>query len=82
MSDKASEYQEVAALVCNDLDLLLEVAKDPIISADSLRRQIEFFHAQKEMYINDPKHRCRMYEAACLVFGAAAAGLVRNDAVK
>jgi hypothetical protein len=80
---RTEEYRQVAALVCLDLDALLEVVEHGgRLTADELRAQIRRCHAKKEQAVNDPEARRRRYEAACLVFGAAAAGLVRSEEMK
>lgn len=63
--EKAREYQEVAALVCLDLDALLEIAATPGITARELAEQIRYTHERKEELISSPTARERRYRAAC-----------------
>jgi hypothetical protein len=76
--DKAKEYMEVAALVCLDLDTLLEISKDEKMTADELRAQIRLIHENKESAIKDKAAREDRYAACCLVFGLAAKGHIRS----
>lgn len=71
------EYMQVAALVCMDLDILLDIAENDSLTAEQLVKQIKLMHADKEKAINNPKDREDRYRAMGFVFGAAAAGLVQ-----
>lgn len=64
--EKASEYQQVAALVCLKLDLLKMMAESP-----SLKEQVLLAHQDKEEIIKDPVKRAKEYQANCFVFAAA-----------
>ena len=78
--EKAIEFQQVAALVCQDLDILLSIAEheDDLVS---LKKQIQMMHQAKEKYINDPRERQLRYNAVCMILGAVALGMVRNDPI-
>ena len=77
--EKAAEYQQIAALVCLDLDVLKDIAEQPNNTADQLVKQILFTWEKKEKLIQDAQHRKSRYEAASLIFSAAAAGFVRSS---
>jgi hypothetical protein len=79
--DKAREYRQVAALVCSDLDLLLDISEQPDMTLERLRSQVKYVHGLKEQTIGDAKSRQRRYSASCLVFAACNAGMVRSDPV-
>lgn len=76
--DKALEYRQVAAIVCMDLDLLADIAGDESLSLEDLRKQVQYVHSKKEELINDPDVRARRFGAASMVFGMAAAGMIRS----
>jgi hypothetical protein len=63
------EYKEVAAIVCLDVDLLLDIASDKALTADELREQIQLVHEQKEQAIYQPSVRRSRYSAAAMLFG-------------
>lgn len=60
---KFREYKEVAALVCYDLDLLLEISRNSNLTIDELREEIERIHSQKELLIKDQYAREMKYDA-------------------
>lgn len=61
---KALEYQQVAALVCQDLDILEEVlARDPNMTADAIRKQVALVVSAKNEAVADKVKRERRYNA-------------------
>lgn len=77
--EEAEEYQQVAALVCMDLDILLECANCGDMTAEELVAQIRHAHEQKESMTADPKIRQSRYEAASIIWNAVAQGHVRSE---
>jgi len=64
-------FKKVAAIVCVDVEVLLEVARDRSLNADELREQIELVHEQmKELQLSEQK-RDERYAAASALFSVA-----------
>jgi len=63
------EYREVAAVVCMDVDVLDEVARDTTLTVDELRDQIRLVHEQKQEATSKPEVRKSRYAAAAMIFG-------------
>lgn len=80
--EKAEEYQQVAALVSFDLDLLSQLADNPNITLDKLRGQIKYTVKRKEEIILDAKVRRDRYNATSAIFSAMASGRVRSTPVR
>lgn len=78
---QAQEFREVSALVCMDLDVLADCAEQDDMTLEMLKSLVKRTHEMKEDAIHNPESRRSRYEAGCLVFSAAAAGLVRCDPV-
>jgi len=72
--EKAEEYQQVAALVCMDIDTLLEISQQPENTVKDLQDQIALLHEMKEDIIKNPEKRKSRYNAACALFGMAIEG--------
>jgi hypothetical protein len=66
--EQATEYKQVAGLVCLDLDILLTVAEAGDVTMEDLISQIRYTHQKKELLIADPKERQDRYNACSLVF--------------
>lgn len=64
------EYQQVAALVCNRIDLMMDVAKMKDTSAIEVMTDLVEF---KEKMIADPVARQRCYDANCAIYSVVAA---------
>ena len=77
VQDQAFVYQQIAALVCQDMDLLMQLTE---ITKD-LKRHIELMCEKKERYIKDKEFRDRSYEASSMIAFSGAAWLIRNDPV-
>lgn len=69
--EKATEYQQVAALVCMDLDMLKILSERSDMTLEELKEHISIIVENKEQLINDSKIRQSRYQAASLVFGLA-----------
>lgn len=65
------EYQEVAAIVCMDVDLLATVAENESLDADFLRGSIKLLKEKKDAVINDPKSRSMRYSSMQNVLSVA-----------
>jgi len=70
MSD-ITEYQEVAAIVCMDIDILAKVADNDEWDADFLRQMIFRLKKNKDLLISDDTHRKMRYNATTQVFTVA-----------
>jgi len=77
--EEAQEYREVAALVCMDIDLLLEASRMSDMTLEGLRRHVERAHSKKEELIADAAARRSRFEAVRLLLGLAAAGHIRAE---
>ena len=64
----SEEYQQIAALVCLDLDTLLEVSTDRDITLEELREQIKLTHSLKEEMIVDSDIREKRFNMAVMLF--------------
>jgi len=78
--EKALEYQQVAALVCEDIEILVDIASNPNKTAEQLRAQIKLLKEQKDKLIADREHREMRYNAACVLYSIPK-GMIRNDPV-
>lgn len=65
--EKAIEYQQVAGLVCMDLDLLNDLANSSD-SLEDLKYHVNFYHARKNVYISDKKEREQQYALTQMLF--------------
>jgi len=79
--EMAREFQQVAALVCQDVDILNDIASQSDVTLESLRAQVELLHSNKERAIKDKEWREMRFDAAIRIWGAVSAGLVRSEAV-
>jgi len=79
--EKSKEYQQVAALVCGDVDILHEVASDKSLDAEALRSHINLTYELKEKAISDPKDRENRFNAGMMLFNLPP-GSVRCDTIK
>ena len=70
MSD-VNEFQQVAAIVCHDVDILAKVAENDEWDADMLRGLIFRLKSQKDLAISDAKVREMRYNALTVVFNVA-----------
>lgn len=68
-AEKAFEYQQVAALLCMDIDLLVEVCKDPNLSKEDILWQINDLKDKKDKITTDKKVRDDRFSAAHFLFG-------------
>lgn len=66
--ESAQEYREVAGLVCLDLDMLLEMAKDSSCTKEDLIWHIKNTHEKKDNAIKNKKDRQWRYQAAQVIF--------------
>ena len=64
----SEQYQQVAALVCLDLDTLLESSRDKYITLVELKEQIKLIHSMKDQMIVDEDLRETRYATACILF--------------
>jgi hypothetical protein len=69
-----SEYQQVAALVCMDLDTLAVLCDHKDMTADDYRAHIRHVVSAKNELISDAEVRNQRYAAAAFVFNAVAGG--------
>jgi hypothetical protein len=70
MSD-ITEYQQVAAIACMDIDILAKVAESDRWTADDLREMIFRLKKQKDLLITDAKVREMRYNATKMIFNVA-----------
>jgi predicted transcriptional regulator len=63
MTDKILEYQQVAALLSSDIDVLAKVAEKKDWDADQLREFIFRLKKNKDLLISDAKTRNMRYNA-------------------
>ena len=66
-----NEFQQVAAIVCMDIDTLAKVAENDEFDADFLRMMIFRLKKQKDLAISDAKSRETRYNAITVVFNVA-----------
>ena len=66
--DKSEEYQQVAALVCLDMDMLADISNDSTITLEDLKAQIKHFAAEMKKYQEDAEYRKMRYNACCVLF--------------
>lgn len=78
--EKAHEYRQVAALVCQDLDCLL-AACNICKNFDELKGQIAHVHKMKEELITNKEVREDRYNAFCSIWYAIMSGQVHCDKV-
>lgn len=64
----AEEYQQVAALVCLDIDLLAKIAENEDLDAEFLRGSIRLLKEKKDALINDPEVREMRFGSTQLLF--------------
>lgn len=69
--DKTEEYQEVSALVCDDIDQLYEASAD-MRTKKELVEQIAMLHEDKTQYITSPEKRKSAYQARLMLFSLCA----------
>ena len=66
--EQAFEYRQVAALLCLDIDTLLESCNRQEVTVESLKDSIKLLVELKDQLINDPEARQRRYAAAQSLF--------------
>ncbi len=66
---KAIEHQQVAGLLCLDIDLLVEVCEGRNISAEDMLWHIRDLRDKKEEMIRDESVRSSRYAACAFLFG-------------
>lgn len=66
-NEKAIEYQQVAALLSLDIDVLCEFL-DSDITVEELKAQIILLKENRDSMIADPEVRKRRYNAAAMIF--------------
>lgn len=80
--EQAQEYREVAALMCEDIELLVEVVSfDPNMSAESIRKHINHLKEAKDEAISNPKARSHRFNSMQMIYDALATGQIRCDTV-
>lgn len=65
--EKALEYQQVAGLLCMDIDVLAEIAEDPDITLEDLLWQIKDLQEKKDDMITNKESRESRYAAVALI---------------
>lgn len=78
--EQALEYQQVAALVCLDLNCLLK-ACNICNTLEELRKQVAHVHKMKEELISNKEIRESRYNAARIISSAVAAGEISCEKV-
>lgn len=68
MDEKCEEYQQVAALMALDLDLLQTVSKRKDMTLDQLREHIVYTIEKRDEMINNPESRKQRYLSAAMLF--------------
>lgn len=68
---EVTEYQQVAALLAMDIDILATVAEDNSHDANFLQAMIFRLKKNKDLLITDDKHREMRYNATAKVFNVA-----------
>jgi len=68
---EVTEYQEVAALLAMDIDILAQVADSREWTAEDLKELIIRLKKNKDLLITDDKHRKMRYNATSQVFNVA-----------
>jgi len=68
---KCLEYRQVAALVCHDLDLLVEAIKH-MDSVEDIKNQVFHTQRQKDELIKDADCREMRYNATSMLFSLGA----------
>lgn len=61
-TDPLSDYQQMAALACDRLDFLVELAKDNETDAECLRLAINEAKEEKDRWVKDPKVRLTRFQ--------------------
>jgi hypothetical protein len=79
-AEKAREYQEVAGLLCIDIDMLSDLAAMPDVTYERLRLGIERLKEKKDQVITDAETRERRY-AACEALYSLPRGAIRSDRI-
>lgn len=75
---KMVEYQQVAALVCRDIDVLVEViGSHPNMEAKELREHIHYLKKMKDEAINDKKIREMRFNAGVFL-ASIPKGMIRS----
>lgn len=67
-SEKAYEFQQVAALVCIDVGTLYTLSKRRDATLESLQAHIEMVHENMIKLQTDKEHRDMRYDASCMLF--------------
>lgn len=62
-----TEYQEVAALLAMDIDILARIVDSDSHDADTLRQYIMQLKQQKDQIITDEKYRKMRYDATSAI---------------
>jgi len=70
MSD-ITEYQQVAAIVCMDVDILAKVTDNSEWTAEELKTFIIRLKKNKDLLISDDAHRKMRYNAISQMFATA-----------
>lgn len=68
LQEKLREYQQVAALLCLDIDLLVDVCEAKNLTADELLRQIHDLQDKKDQLLRSNATREQRYSAAAALF--------------
>ena len=68
---EVTEYQEVAAITCMDIDILAKVAEDDRWTKEDLKELIFRLKKNKDKLISDDTHRKMRYNAFSTVVNTA-----------
>jgi len=66
-----NEYQQAAAIMSLDIDVIAQIAQSHKNDTEMLYQQIMLLKERKDKVINDPELREMRYGAACAVFSVA-----------
>lgn len=66
-----NEFQQVAAIVCHDIDILAKVIESKKWTAKDLTIMVNRLKNQKDLAISDAKDRNVRYNALTVVFNVA-----------
>lgn len=79
--EKATEYQQVCALLCQDVDVCYEIAHSTTNpDGKKLQAQIDLLHEHKQDMITNKESRERRYAAALALYSLPP-GAIRSDRI-
>lgn len=78
---QASEYQQVAGLLCMDIDVLVDCCESDGMTAEKMLWHIRDLKQKKDEMISNKKARESRYAAAAFLVACTQSGMVRTDEI-